>query len=75
MFPCLFQSTLYYDLAWVGRHALLVGVGAFVLYVVQCFPSSYVLMMNRTATLLGQWAKVEGTSRSTSLVVNNLCPT
>jgi len=66
--PCLFaQSTLYYDLAWVGRHALLVGVGAFVIYVVYCFPSSYVLMMNRTATLLGQWIKVEGRP-----VVNNL---
>jgi len=72
--PCLFaQSTLYYDLAWVGRHALLVGVGAFVLYVVQCFPSSYVLMMNRTATLLGQWVKLE--SNRSALVVNNLCAT
>lgn len=59
--PCLFaQSTLHYDLAWVGRHSLLVWVGAFVLYVIHCFPATYTIMMHRTATILGQWTKIEG---------------
>ena len=57
---CKFQSTLHYDLAWVGRHSLLVWVGAFVLYVIHCFPATYTIMMHRTATILGQWAKIEG---------------
>ena len=44
----------------MGRHSLLVWVGAFVLYVIHCFPATYTIMMHRTATILGQWAKIEG---------------
>jgi hypothetical protein len=33
--PCCFApNALHYDFAWVGRHALLVWVGGFVLYLV-----------------------------------------
>ena len=30
------------------------------LYVIHCFPATYTIMMHRTATILGQWAKIEG---------------
>ena len=44
---------------WLGRRVR-PKVGAFVLYVIHCFPATYTIMMHRTATILGQWAKIEG---------------
>lgn len=54
------QSALHYETSWVGRHVLLTWVGCFTIYLVQCFPASYVFMMHKSATYLGQWAKIEG---------------
>jgi len=65
--PCAFtQSYLHYDRSWVGRHVLLVWVGCFFLYVVQCFPGKYIHAMHRCATYLGKWTRLDGNGQQAS---------
>ncbi len=59
--PCAFtQSYLHYERSWVGRHVMLVWVGCFTLYAVQCFPGTYVHSLHRCASYLGRWTRIEG---------------